>query len=46
VRLASLILYPEGKRSEARQLADRLRIGTLRQEARADILVLLGRDRG
>jgi hypothetical protein len=46
VRLASLVLYPADKRSEARQLADRVRIGTLRQEARADILVLLGRDRG
>jgi hypothetical protein len=44
VRLSSLILYPTGQRSEARRLADRLRIDELRSEARSDILVLLGRD--
>jgi hypothetical protein len=45
VRLSSLILYPASQRSEARRLADRLRISELRSEARSDILVLLGRDR-
>ena len=45
-RRSSLILYPDGQGSEARRLADDLRIAAIRPEARADILVLLGRDRG
>jgi len=45
-RRSSLVLYPNGHGSEARRLADDLRIAAIRPEARADILVLLGRDRG
>jgi Flp pilus assembly protein TadD len=45
-RVASLILYPAGQRVAARRLAANLRIGAIRQSARADILVLLGRDLG
>ncbi|MBA3729340.1 MAG: LytR C-terminal domain-containing protein, partial [Sphingomonas sp.] len=45
VRKLSLIVYPRGQRGEARRLASDLRIGTIRPEARTDILVLLGRDR-
>ena len=45
-RRSSLVLYPNGHGSEARRLADDLRIAAMRPEARADILVLLGRDRG
>lgn len=46
VRKSSLVLYPAGQRSEARRLADNLRIVAIRPEARTDILILLGRDRG
>lgn len=44
-RQSSLILYPAGHRGDARRLADQLRIAAIRPESRADILVLLGRDR-
>jgi hypothetical protein len=46
VRTSSLVLYPAGQRGEARRLADSLRIAAMRPQARADILILLGRDRG
>jgi len=45
-RRSSLVLYPTGQGREARRLAADLRIAAIRPEARADILVLLGRDRG
>lgn len=45
VRKSSLILYPIGRVREARRLAGSLRIAAVRAEARADILILLGRDR-
>jgi len=45
-RRSSLVLYPTGQDREARRLAADLRIAALRPERRADILVLLGRDRG
>ena len=45
-RRSSLVLYPTGQGSEARRLAHDLRIAAIRPETRADILVLLGRDRG
>ncbi len=45
-RESSLILYPAGQGRDARRLANQLRIAAMRPEARSDILVLLGRDRG
>jgi tetratricopeptide (TPR) repeat protein len=45
-RQSSLVLYPTGRRSEARRLADNLRIAAIRPEQRSDILILLGRDLG
>jgi len=45
-RKSSLILYPTSQGGEARRLADSLRIAAMRPQVRADILVLLGRDRG
>ena len=45
-RQSSLVLYPTGQGTEARRLAADLRIAAIRPEARADILVLLGRDHG
>ena len=44
-RDSSLVLYPVGQRSDARRLANQLRIAAIRPEARTDILILLGRDR-